>query len=469
MEIGSTPTRWLRASRQQSGNDAALPAILEFQGPSTAIANAPIPTSARGIAWVVGTMVLAMIAAMGLIPVDQVVTARGIVTPSAPVIVVQPLDTAIVRSIEVNEGQTVHKGQILARLDPTFAAADLGTLEAQSVSIGAEVARLQAESEGKPLSATQDNPDMALQYSIYAQRQAEFNSKLENFSRKLAELDAIAERSHSDAAGYNERLAFATNVERMRSQLQAMQVGSRLNTLSAADNRAEIARNLANAQHTEQGAKQNAASVQAERTAYIWSWKSQVSQQLAVATRKLAEIREQLNKATLRRKLVELRAERDGVVQSVARVSVGSVLQSGQRFMALVPIDSPLEVEANISGDDSGFVHVGDPVAIKFDTFPFSRYGFSEGKLQVISPSSFTPQDEARNPTSAVPVTANLPSTVYRARISIDQVDMHDVPGGFRLVPGMPVTSDIKIGKQTVLSYLLGRIAPIAQEGMREP
>jgi len=46
---------------------------------------------------------------------------------------------------------------------------------------------------------------------------------------------------------------------------------------------------------------------------------------------------------------------------------------------------------------------------------------------------------------------------------------MHDVPGGFRLVPGMPVTSDIKIGKQTVLSYLLGRIAPIAQEGMREP
>jgi HlyD family secretion protein len=33
----------------------------------------------------------------------------------------------------------------------------------------------------------------------------------------------------------------------------------------------------------------------------------------------------------------------------------------------------------------------------------------------------------------------------------------------------MPVTADIKVGKRTVLSYLLGRIMPVATEGMREP
>jgi hemolysin D len=33
----------------------------------------------------------------------------------------------------------------------------------------------------------------------------------------------------------------------------------------------------------------------------------------------------------------------------------------------------------------------------------------------------------------------------------------------------MPVTADIKVGKRTVLSYLLGRIMPLASEGMREP
>ena len=57
----------------------------------------------------------------------------------------------------------------------------------------------------------------------------------------------------------------------------------------------------------------------------------------------------------------------------------------------------------------------------------------------------------------------------YRARISLDQLKLHDVPQNFRVTPGMPVTADIKVGKRTVLSYLLGRILPVAQEGMREP
>jgi HlyD family secretion protein len=57
----------------------------------------------------------------------------------------------------------------------------------------------------------------------------------------------------------------------------------------------------------------------------------------------------------------------------------------------------------------------------------------------------------------------------YRTRIAIDKVGLHDVPGGFRVVPGMPVTADIKVGKRTVLSYLLGRMMPLAHEGMREP
>jgi len=48
-------------------------------------------------------------------------------------------------------------------------------------------------------------------------------------------------------------------------------------------------------------------------------------------------------------------------------------------------------------------------------------------------------------------------------------VDLHGTPAGFRLMPGMPITADIKVGKRTVLQYLLGRALPVASEGMREP
>ena len=111
------------------------------------------------------------------------------------------------------------------------------------------------------------------------------------------------------------------------------------------------------------------------------------------------DARESLNKAQLRKQLVELRADRDATVLTVAKVSVGSVLQSGQQFITLVPADAPLEVEANIAGRDDGFVHVGDPVAVKFDTFPFIQYGLAYGTVRTISADSFTAQDEQRNPT----------------------------------------------------------------------
>jgi hemolysin D len=144
--------------RRFEAKDAALPAILEFQWPSTAIVNAPVPRSARGIIWMITSMVVILIVAAGLIPVDQVVTARGIVVSQSPTILVQPLDTAIVRSIEVREGQRVRAGEVLARLDPTFAAADLATLAAQVSGLDAEVSRLQSEAGGQPFTYSGQDP-----------------------------------------------------------------------------------------------------------------------------------------------------------------------------------------------------------------------------------------------------------------------------------------------------------------------
>jgi HlyD family secretion protein len=207
----------------------------------------------------------------------------------------------------------------------------------------------------------------------------------------------------------------------------------------------------------------------AERNGFVQSWRADVSQQLSDATGKLSDARESLNKAQLRKQLVELRAEQDSIVLTVAKVSAGSVLQSGQQFITLVPADAPLEIEANISGRDDGFVRISDPVSIKFDTFPFIQYGLGYGAVRTISADSFTSQDDQRNPTGAVPVPAQSTEPYYRARVTIDRVDLHGTPPDFHLLPGMPITADIKVGKRTVIQYLLGRVLPVASEGMREP
>jgi HlyD family secretion protein len=307
-----------------------------------------------------------------------------------------------------------------------------------------------------------------LQASIFEHRKAQFDLKLQNYDQRLQELDAVISRSTSDAAGYRERLDVAQSIEDMRKKLEASQTGSRLNSLIAKDTRVEMERSLANAGATGEGARRDQSALASERDAFIRGWKAEASQKLQEESGKAANTRELLNKAKLRRKLVELRSGVDAIVQAVSKVSVGSVMQSGQQFVTLVPTDAPLEVEANIAGRDNGFVHVSDPVAVKFDTFPYSQYGMAEGTVRIVSPDSFNPQTEARNPTSAIPA-ATTTEPFYRSRISIDRLALHDVPAGFQPVPGMPVTADIKVGQRTVLKYMLGLMLPVTQEAMREP
>ena len=164
----------MSVSRRSGPKDTALPAILEFQWPLTAIINAPIPLVARSMIWIITSMVVVLLVAAWLIPVDQVVTARGIVVSQSRTILVQPLDTAIVRTIEVREGQRVKAGEVLARLDPTFAAADLATLAGQVSGLEAEVSRLKAEADGQPFTYSGHDPAWRLQSAIHEHRLAEF-------------------------------------------------------------------------------------------------------------------------------------------------------------------------------------------------------------------------------------------------------------------------------------------------------
>ncbi|MBN8898727.1 MAG: HlyD family type I secretion periplasmic adaptor subunit [Rhodospirillales bacterium] len=444
MQLSPRPSPKAISTAVAERDDPVLPAILEFQSPSTAIINTPVPRSARGISWMIGSMVLAGIVATAVIRVDRVVEAPG--------------------------RETVKAGQVLARLDPTFAAADMGALAAQVAALQAQVSRLQAEVNNQSFSYSGTDPNLALQAAIYAQRKSEYNYKLENYRQKADSLVATIRRANSDMAGYKDRLQYAQSLEQMRKELEKLQVGSRLNTLAAMDSRAEMQRNLEGAEQQAQGAQRDLAALIAEREGYIQNWHADAAQQLADATSKLSDARENLNKAQLRRQLVELRADRDATVLTISKVSVGSVLQSGQQFITLVPLDAPLEVETNITGRDAGYVHVGDPVAIKFDTFPYTLYGLGRGVVRIVSADSFTAQDDQRNPTGALPVPqSGNTDPYYRARVTIDKLELHGVPEGFKVVPGMPVTADIKVGERTLFEYFFSRVLPMGDEAMREP
>jgi HlyD family secretion protein len=449
--------------------------LLEFQSPTAALIALPVPASARHVTMMVALMVISGLVLAGTVPIDRVVTTPGKLVSQASTLVVQPLETSIIRSIDVHEGQTVKAGDLLARLDPTFAAADAGSLVTQVKSLQAEVDRLQAESEGRSYFAhDSSDPAEALQAAIFGQRHAERAYKIENYRQKIDSLETQISGNLAAAHYYRQRLEVAQGVETMRNQLENLQVGSKLNSLSAKDNRIEMERNISTSQAQADTETKDLRALIAERDGEEQDWRSKISQDLTDQGRKLDDAKQQLKKASLRRDLVELRAPQDATVLSVARVSVGSVMQSGDQFITMVPVDAALEVETYITGRDSGFVHVGDNVIVKFDTFPFTQYGAANGTVRQVSADSFTQQNmisQIGDPGRQNPAHDGGIDTAlyYKGTVSLDEVKLHNTPPGFKLVPGMPVTADIKVGKRTVLTYLLARAIPTITEGMREP
>ncbi len=448
--------------------DDLAPMLLEYQSPSAALIEQRVPAASRYTLWVLTSMFIVALVLSATLPIDRVVVSQGKVVTTNSNIVIQPLETAIVRSIDVREGQIVKSGQVLARLDPTFAAADADLTATQVASLQAEVDRLQAEVDGRNYVGD-GSPPSQLQSLIFTQRNAERSYKLENYRQKIDSLRVRVVQAMADVESYSVRLAVARQVEAMRVELERQAVGSKLNTFQAVQDRNEAARLLESARSQAMGSQRDLDALTAERDGYVQQYRNESSQQLNEQGRKLSEARESLNKARLRRELVEIRADRDSIVLSVAPVSVGSVMQSSEQFLTLVPVDAPLEVEVVVDGRDAGFVGVGDHVTIKFDTFPYAIYGMAEGKVQVVSPDSFRNPNEDRQRQRGPRGSQDFGNAYYRARMSIDAMKLHNLPEGFRMSPGMPVTADIKIGKRTLLAYLFARVVPVATEGLREP
>ncbi|WP_127076866.1 HlyD family type I secretion periplasmic adaptor subunit [Rhodomicrobium lacus] len=457
-----------KPAKAKRAEKSPLPlAALEFQSPSAAIIASPIPGLSRGTNLFVFLLVVSTLVASGLIQIDKIVSASGKLVADAPNIVVQPFDHSIVESIDVRKGDVVRKGQLLARLNPTISAADLVSMKDQLDSLTAKAARLEAQTAGRDYVPDPANPHATLQASIFNQQSREYKSSLEAHDQKINQFRTQMEGSSAQADHYRKRLGLAANVEGMRQELQNLQVGSKLNTILATDARLSMAVSLSQSESESAQASRKLAAEEAEREAYIHRWDAQVSQELADTRRKLAQARQDYTKANLHNQLVVLTAPRDAVVLSVAKISVGSVVTSAEPLIQLVPLDAPLSVEADISGIDSGYVRPGDEVTIKFDTLPFLQYGSARGTVRLISADSFSPEATPQEGGSTLP---NRPRTLYyKGYISLTEMMLHDTPPGFRLMPGMPLTADVKVGTRSILAYFVSKILPIAHESMREP
>ena len=443
----------------------ALEAVRRFQSETDDIREAPEPRWARVTTFTLAAMFVATIGFMFLTTMDRVVSSQaGKIVATQRVNVFQALDPSIIKSIDVREGDEVKRGQLLATLDPTFAAADVKQLTQQVASLKTEIAREEALLAGRPLAfPASSDPDFvryaAIQQAYYDQRVAQYQAQVSSFDAKLKETQATVEKYQGDETRYRDRAGIAQQIEKIRTTLAEHGTGSQVNMLASQDQRLELIRSLDFSHNSLIEARQTLASLTADRDAFIRQWSADLSKDLVTARNNLDTANAQLEKATKHQDLVRLTATVPSVVLTVAPLSVGSVLKEGESFLTLMPVNTPVEAEIRIASRDVGFVRPGDRCVLKIAAFNYMEHGTAEGTVRWVSDNAFTTDDDGRP----------LDAAFYKARCTVDATNFVNVPTKFRLIPGMTLDADLKVGTRSVATYVFSGIMKGFGEAMREP
>ena len=424
------------------------------------------------MALLLSSLVVAFICLSLFVSIDRIVeSTQGAVVTQQPSIVLQALDSSLIKSINVSEGTIVKRGQVLETLDPTFADADTSALQSQLASIDAQIGRNEAERDESPLFYPETVDPVTLRYqtlqrALFDQQRSQHEQQLKVYAAQISQIEANITKSSNEVMRLKERLAISSQIEKMWTSLQAKDSGSLLQSLTAKDNLLQIQKDVEYGENALVELGHQLAGTTASRDSYIQQWKGQVSQELVNARNLQDNVREQLSKATRRSSLVHIEAPDDAIVLSMPKLSVGSVIKGGDTIMTLALLTAPVEVEIEISPRDIGFVRTGDDVVLKFDAFEFVEHGTAAGRIRWISEGTFN--SGLATGTGSTAPNENVQS-YYKARVEITKMDMYNLPSNFRLLPGMTLTADIHVGQRSLFLYLIKGLVRTAVEAMREP
>jgi hemolysin D len=464
-----------------------LPQGTSLEAISSAQAVMAIPAKfvARHTLSVIGLLLLIVAIIFCTVNMDRTVTAGGKLVSMVNPLVVAPFNNGIVRTIAVSEGDIVRKGQLLAQLDPTYAQADDRAAREQVDRYQTEIDRLTAELHQTPYRPALLTPGALIQEGMFAQRAAARASEIRYYQGQIDAERALVRQAEIQVRQYAKETGIAFDVEKIREVLERAQIGSRFDTLSAQSARLDLERQvLVNVQQI-QNAQATVNSLQGQLDNYNQQWFADISQKITDDAVQLANYRGQLEHSALNVRLMDLRAEEDAMVLSVAKVSVGSVMMAGQTFFELVPVNAPLEVDAQVLGDQAGFVRPGQRTSIKFATFPYHHFGMGHGVVRLISADSYLTSSSAANMsvTNQQGTTTGSAQTAsdgvftgqlatspyyYDVRVTLDRVQLRGAPPDFHPVPGMPVQADMIVGNRTILDYIKEKLVPVFTEGWRE-
>ena len=447
--------RELAGPKRLTDEAAFLPAALSLQ--ETPVHPAPRRAALAVCALFVAALVWAIVG-----QVDIVAVAQGRIVVSDATKTLQPLEASVVKRVLVKNGDAVKAGQVLVELDATNASADQASVREQLAAVVSEERRSTALTnalrDGRapvlrllPLGETAEPRPQAT-----TQLQAEW----QDITAKLAKLSAEQARRQAEIATVRELINKLNATLPIASQREAdfksLTEQGFMSSHAGQDRtreRIEQERDLATQKARLIEAQAALAEAAHSRSAYLAETQRLLGERQAQAASKREQLTQERSKAEQRSRLTQLTAPVDGTVQQVAVHTEGGVVTPAQVLMVIVPKDAQVSAEVVIDNKDIGFVNAGQAVAVKLETFPYTRYGTVEAKVKSVVADAVN--DDKRG-------------AIFPAVLTLSQATINVDGKRINLSPGMNVTAEIKTGKRRVIEYLLSPIQRSVSESLGE-
>jgi membrane fusion protein len=160
--------------------------------------------------------------------------------------------------------------------------------------------------------------------------------------------------------------------------------------------------------------------------------------------RQLSELREGMSQVEARRETV-IRAPMAGVVTNVA-VNRGQSIAADSPLATVLPVGSGLHVELLVPTRAIGFITKGQDVVLRYEAFPYERFGQYRGTVTDIGRNVWTQGDRVG------PLSAKEP--VYRVDVALEKQSVAALGQELPLRPGMLVNADLLLEKRTLLEWI---------------
>lgn len=173
--------------------------------------------------------------------------------------------------------------------------------------------------------------------------------------------------------------------------------------------------------------------------------------------RDLAVVAQQSAENAARQRIV-VRAPQDGTVSAVVAEAGQGVAASGA-MASLIPADTRLQAQLFAPSSAIGFVRPDQTVMLRYQAFPYQKFGHQSGHVVQVSKAPLQPSELAGMPLAGVATSAE---PLYRITVRLDRQDVPAYGAPQALAPGMQLDADVVLDRRRLIEWIFEPVLGIA-------